>query len=279
VLLSFFVAIFVCVDEPGMSMYGWAAVLIVGLLTFSLIRRHLPQPKSRSNEATPLRTLRGHPELLFAYHALSESLCRLAGQSDEILLDTASIRLSSIQEELRLLAEGKVVFTDTEAWRTAYERILRTPGLARYLSVAWLRSEDYWRDAPGRHSMQLNYDLVQLGLRIERTLILNDFFWPPAAMLPAKIIYRWIEEQYKRGIVIRLIRESEIEGEPELLFDFGLYGHRAAGQLELDDNCRTVRFTLDFSPQTVRLFEERWRRLRLFAVSFRELLDQRIRGG
>jgi len=37
----------------------------------------------------------------------------------------------------------------------------------RYFSVAWLRNEDYWRDSPGCRSMQLNYDLIQLGLRIE----------------------------------------------------------------------------------------------------------------
>ena len=35
--------------------------------------------------------------------------------------------------------------------------------------------------------------------------------------LPAKVICQWIEEQYKRGIVIRLIRESQIVDEPELL--------------------------------------------------------------
>ena len=83
-------------------------------------------------------------------------------------------------------------------------------GLTRYLSVAWLRDEDYWRDAPGRHSIQLNYELLQRGLRIGRTLILNDFYWPPAASLPAKSICAWIEEQHKRGIAMRLVRDAGI---------------------------------------------------------------------
>jgi hypothetical protein len=209
---------------------------------------------------------------------LTDSLCQLADQNDEILRDAAAIRLAAFQEDLRNLAGGRVVFAGTEAWRTAYECVLRTPGLRRYLSVAWLRNEDYWRDAPGRHSMQLNYDLIQLGVCIERTLILNDFFWPASATLPAKVICQWIEEQYKRGIVIRLVRESEIENEPELLCDFGIYGHRATGQLELDEQCRGERFTLDFTSQGMNLFEERWRRLLLFAVSFRELLNRKARG-
>jgi len=254
-----------------------ATLLTVLLFSITLMRRNAARACSRTEKPTPLHTLRPHPELLCAHHALTHSLCQLAGQNDEILRDCASVRLAAIQEELRNLAEGKVVFIGTEAWRTAYERILRTPGLGRYFSVAWLRSEDYWRDAPGRHSMQLNYDLIQLGVRIERTLILNDFFWPPAAALPAKVICQWIEDQYKRGIVIRLVRESEIEAEPELLRDFGIYGHRATGQLELDEQCRTERFTLDFTPNGLELFEERWRRLLLFAVSFRNVLDRTAR--
>ena len=149
------------------------------------------------------------------------------------------------------------------------------PAWRNILSVAWLRSEDYWRDAPGRHSMQLNYDLVQLGARIERTLILNDFFWPQAALLPAKTICQWIDEQSKRGITVRLVRESEIEDEPELLCDFGIYGQRATGRLELDEG-RTVRFTLDFSQQSLQLYEDRWRKLLLFATPYRELLDRRV---
>jgi len=253
------------------------AALLAALLSVTLMRYLRARPAKPTDEPTPARTLRAHPDLLCAHNSLSHSLCQLAGQGDEILRDCAAVRLAAIEDELRTLAEGRVVFTGTEAWRTAYERILRSPGLGRYFSVAWLRSEDYWRDAPGRHSMQLNYDLIQLGVRIERTLILNDFFWPPGATLPAKVICQWIEEQYKRGIVIRMIRESQIADEPELLADFGLYGHRATGQLDLDETCRTVRFTLDFTPGAVSLAEERWRRLLLFAVSFREVLDRRAR--
>ena len=33
--------------------------------------------------------------------------------------------------------------------------------------------------------MQLNYELLQQGVRIERILILCDFFWLVAALLPS----------------------------------------------------------------------------------------------
>ena len=262
------------------SKLGWEVSLLVVLLLAlgGLARFRQRNSRETSDDPAPARRLQRHPELLVAYHSVTDSLAAMASHSDEILRDAMIVKLATIQEELRTLAAGKLVYSSTEAWRTVYERILRTPGLGRYYSVAWLRNEDYWRDAPGRHSMQLNYDLIQLGLRIERTLILNDFFWPEAAALPAKVICQWIEQQYKRGIVIRLVRESQIAEEFELLRDFGIYGDRATGLLDLDDQCRTVQFTLDFDPQSVRLFEERWHRLLLFAVSFRELLARKAQG-
>jgi hypothetical protein len=251
--------------------------LLLGLAVAQVARQCGPANLD-SAELPPSPRLARHPELLMAHHSITNSLGELAGQSDEILREASVLKLAAVQEEIRTLASGKLIFAATEAWRTTYERILRTPGLGSYFSVAWLRSEDYWRDAPGKHSIQLNYDLIQLGVRIERTLILNDFFWPPAALLPADVIYRWIEEQYKQGIVMRLVRESEISEEPALLCDFGIYGRRATGVLELDDQCRTVQFTFDFDNRSVQLFEQRWHRLLLFAVSFRDLLDRKVGG-
>ena len=253
---------------------GLGLGLLVAVLVARDGRRQSDQGRSLVEPCAPA-ALVSHPDLLAAHHSLAHSLGELAGQSDEILREATILKLTAIQDEVRTLAAGKVVFADTEAWRTVYERILRTPGLDRYFSVAWLRNEDYWRDAPGRRGMRLNYDLVQLGVRIERTFILNDFFWPPAAVLPAKVICRWIEDQHKRGIVVRLVRESQIEDEPGLLSDFGIYGDRAAGQLGLDDQCRTIQFTFDFNPHAVQRFEEQWRRLLLFSVSFRDLLDRK----
>ena len=123
--------------------------------------------------------------------------------------------------------------------------------------------------------MQTNFDLLQEGGRIERILILNDFFWPVAALLPTSDICRWIDEQFDRGIWIGLIRESDIDAEADLLCDFGIYGSRATGTLELDTECRTTRFTFDFSPDGIRLAEDRWKRLLLYMISYAELLGNK----
>ena len=208
------------------------------------------------------------------HESLARGLRHVAQREDRLFRLIALRRLNSLVQDVQTMADGRIVYFDIEAWQTAYERILRSPGLTRYWSVAWLRNEDYWRDAPGEHSMQLNYDLIQLGVRIERILILNDFFWPPAAVLPAKSICKWIDQQFRRGIVVWLIRESQVDATPELLCDFGIYGNRAGGLLELDEQCRTIRFTLDFSPEGLGTLEDRWDRLMLFAVSYRKLLDR-----
>ena len=223
--------------------------------------------------STPFTACTEWPELEIAHRSLDESFRRLSGQTDSILLEAAVVRLAAVQEEVRSLAEGKVVFTATEGWRTVYEELLRAPGLECYRSVAWIRNEDYWRDAPGRRSMQMNFQAIQDGVRIERILILNDFFWPAAARQPTADVCRWIDEQYDRGTWIGLVRESDLDAESDLLCDIGIYGSRATGTLELDSQCRTTRFTFDFSPDGIRLAEDRWKRLALYAVSYANVLS------
>jgi hypothetical protein len=252
-------------------------VVVLGILVYAQFGCERPSHEMASAAASPMGICQGTssndlPKLI------STSVATVLACSDAVFQNLAQLRLASISSEIQLMAAGQLVFTGSESWRTAYERILRTPGLNRYFSVAWLRTEDYWRDAPGRRSIQLNYDLVELGLPIERIVILNDFFWAPAALLPAKSVCRWLEDQHKHGINLRLVRESEIEDETGLLGDFGVYGDRAVGSLDMDDQCRSLRFTLDFNSQSVQLAEERWRRLELFAVSFREVLDRGAQG-
>ena len=193
---------------------GAIAAACLGMLTQLTLKAKAQCPPAPGGRDQPLGKVptRTGGELLADQNCLAMGLRRIAQQHDALFQELASLSLGAITENVRTLADGKIVFHDTESWRTAYERVLRSPGLKRYLSVAWLRSEDYWRDSPGRRSMQLDYDLIQLGLRIERTLVLSDFFWPPAALLPAKIICQWIEEQYKRGIVIRLVPQITIDG-------------------------------------------------------------------
>ena len=77
------------------------------------------------------------------------------------------------------MASGQLVFIGSESWRTAYERVLRTPGLSRYLSVAGYAQRTTGATHQGRRSIRINYDLAELGLQIQRIVILNDFFWAP----------------------------------------------------------------------------------------------------
>jgi hypothetical protein len=213
------------------------------------------------------------PELGVAQKELSTALQRLAQQTDPILLESAVGRLVAIRKEVDNLANGRIVFVATEAWRIVYDQILRSPGIDNYRSVAWIRNEDYWQDLPGQQSIQTNFDLARHGTSIERILILCDFFWPSAAALPAADIRRWIDDQHRRGITIRLVRESDIAAEADLLCDIGIYGSRATGTLDLDMQCRTTRFTFDFSPEGIRLAEDKWRRLVLYTVAYSELLQ------
>ena len=115
---------------------------------------------------------------------------------------------------------------------------------------------------------------MRRGVLIERILILNDELWPSENELPTDDIRPWVESQHNHGLRISLIRESELAGETDLVVDMGLYGTRAVGYQDLDERCRTIRFTLNFNSNHISLARNQWQRLRLFAKPYRELLDQ-----
>ena len=119
--------------------------------------------------------------------------------------------------------------------------------------MAWVKTADYWQDRPGQQSIRLNYDLLDRGVGIERIVILGWNLWLPEIHLPGNSIRRWLEEQHYRGISLALVRESDLVNEPDLLRDFGIYGTRATGEQELDEQSRTVRFELRFDEPGIRL--------------------------
>lgn len=289
---------------PALGVYRFLNIALVGVLTTLLVILHgsLPaqvavvgvclsiiaaslvtlvhQHASHENRILstltflhPPLALAGSAELFDYYTDLSRGLVTLAEKTDPLLREFAVIKLASLTEQVTSLAEGEIIFTSTESWRTAYERLLQSYGLGEYLSVAWVKSADYWHDAPGRQSLRLNYEVAARGLRIERFIILRDSLWPPGERLPAPDVLAWIEEQHQHGVLISLARESALLAEPDLLCDFGIYGARAVGIHELDEQSRTLRFVLHFSRQQLNLAHARWSRLALYGDWYSVLLD------
>lgn len=209
------------------------------------------------------------------YTRMSEALQGISAHRDPILRDLALHRTEQAASELTAVAGGRIVFVGTETWRVAYERLLRSPGLHLYRSVAVIKTERYWQDEPGRQSLAVNCDLMDEGqLNIERIAILADHLWPMDARFPVEPIRTWVEEQHKHGIEIKLVRQSLVTKEPQLIVDLGIYGNRAVGVQELDEQGRTVRFTLAFDFEKVLAAEQRWERLEVYATSYRDLLDR-----
>jgi hypothetical protein len=197
----------------------------------------------------------------------------LGGHVEPILRQSALLKLMSIAEQIDDLAAGRVTFALTEAWRSVYEQLLSAPSLGTYRSVAWLQQPGYWQDAPGRQSMEANFAAAHRGVLVERVAILRDALWPPGEPLPREPVRSWLRDQHDHGLWIALVRESDLFREPDLCVDMGIYGDRAVGVQELDDQARTLRFVLDFTPESVRLAEERWRHLGVYAVPLGDLLD------
>lgn len=213
-------------------------------------------------------------ELFQQYQEISRGLTSVAKMNNPVLRRIALLKFASMSEQITGLASGRIVFALTESWRTVYEQLLMSPDIQHYRSVAWVRTPKYWQDEPGRQSMRANFETVRRGVLVERIIVLRDELWPRSQQFPTEEILPWIEEQHNHGLWIALARESELAREPDLLGDIGIYGDRAVGIQELDEHCRTLRFTLDLDPQTVQLADARWQRLLLYARSFRNILDQ-----
>ncbi len=222
--------------------------------------------------AVPLALSRD-PDVYAHYLAICNGLTALATRIDPILREVAGLKLGSVAAEVEQLSAGRLVYAGTGAWRTVYERLLESPELKTYQSVAWVRGRDYWQDPPGRRSMLANFEAAHRGVLVERIIILADRLWPDGQRFPSGEVLTWIRDQHDHGLWVTLVRESAVEGEPDLLCDFGIYGERAVGVQELDERCRTLRFELTFDPRQVRLFGDRWQRLSIFTTSFRSLLD------
>jgi hypothetical protein len=116
-------------------------------------------------------------------------------------------------------------------------------------------------------------------LNTERIAILPDHLWPAGERFPVEPLREWIDEQYTHGIWVKLVRQSILAGELDLLVDLGIYGTRALGRQELDDHGRTVRFTLSFDFAEILAAEQRWERLSVYSTSYQKLLDPSGRSG
>ncbi len=256
-------------------------VSILGGLFLAYMGQESERERRRAEQLERLTvplTLAPEHDLFEQYLAVCQALTELASQDDPILKEFAGLKLASLAEQVRGLAGGVVEFSATETWRTVYEKLLKSADLREYRSVAWVRAKGYWQDQPGRQSMAANFEAAHRGVLIERVVILRDDLWPKSDVLPTDDIRPWIEEQHNHGLWIALVRESDLESEPGVLADVGLYGNRAVGIQDLDERARTVRFTLSFDRQAVRLARDRWDRLYLFATPYRTLLD-RSEGG
>ena len=209
------------------------------------------------------------------YEKIVRGIAETLRINDPLFYNLALNQLSILGETTDLLSRGKIEFRETEAWRTTYEELLKAPDITHYYSVALVENDSYWQDEPGKASIDLNYRLQdEKGLNIERTAIVAESIWPREAKLPRSPILEWIEEQHNHGIWMELVRQSSLSNEPDVVKDIGIYGERAVGTQKLDKQSRTTNYVLSFDPDDILFAKQCWERLRLYSVSFRELLDR-----
>lgn len=269
-------AIYQAAGVGGLTLYvAVLSSLVLGLLTWraSSWRQHF----TSSDHPLDLPFSIAHDEDIFEqYQEIAQALKEVSQIPDPVFREAALQKIVAVTGSLQQVATGTLVFEGTESWRIIYEALLRSRHVFLYRSVAWAKSDQYWQDEPGRQSTQINLKLVdEQTLNIERIVILDDSLWPIGQRLPAELMLRWIDVHHRHGIWIKLVRESTIANEPDLLGDFGIYSSHAVGEQILNENCRTIRFYLRFNLDAVEEAEKRWKRLGIFATAYRDLLDSR----
>ena len=262
---------------PTNLLAAYFAILLSLLITIGLSTLY----SLRVNESQPrilkaLLDLSRDQEIATMHTALVEALERVANQKDPIFRSLAHQRLQSIIEQSTTMGAATIEFPSTESWRVVYEELLRSPGLHLYRSVSYIETPHYWQDGPGQQSTRLNLELQDARVvSIERIAIIADHLWPEESLFPMEPIHSWLDEQHRHGIWLRLLRESDVGTESDLLNDFGIYGNRAVGMQLADPAGRTIRFVLSFDFEKLRQAEAQWSRLAVYSISYTELLDQK----
>lgn len=259
---------------PGLiAVVGCLVSVLVGLFVSAHARLAVRVVLPRDLE-TPL-LLASDGVFYGQYQRLAALLVKTSRQTDPIYRALAADQVDTLIASLTTIAAGTLVFEGTETWRLAYEQLLRSPGLYLYRSVAWIKAAGYWQDEPGRKSMQVNFELHESEqLSIERIAIIADEFWPLAETWPVEPVRCWLQEQNARGLWLKIVRESSLGTEPDLLADVGIYGTRALGRQEVGEDGRTLRFTLTFDYAKLLEAESRWNRLAVYAESYSVHLDR-----
>lgn len=177
--------------------FGWLFLSVAGLsalvgivlsILVGMVIAHGRQGGTATDKTSVLEAsleLAGDREVFDRSRLLSESLLRISRQQDSIFRQIALEHLDELVRRAGQIADGTFVFEGTETWRIVYERLLRSPGLHLYRSVAWVKNANYWQDEPSRKSMAVNFELHDSErLNIERIAIIADELWPVGEVCP-----------------------------------------------------------------------------------------------
>ena len=174
-------------------------------------------------------------DLFRLYQEISRSLTALAKRPDPVLRRIALAKIASVAEQIDGLANGKIVFALTKAWRTVYEELLTSPDIWKYRSLAWVRTPRYWQDEPGKRSMRVNSRRCSAASSWNASFFCATSCGRANSPCQRRISCSGSRSSINHGVWISLGRESDLGREADLLVDMGIYGDRAVGVQELDE--------------------------------------------
>lgn len=206
----------------------------------------------------------GERDVKAFYENTIEPLCSTFHNKDEEFRKLADNVLNDFYMKLCELGQGKCTFL-ADSWRVPYEEILKQEDVTFYQSIAWVKSERYWSDGPGRRGTDLNLTLAKQGKAIERIFILRP------SIFNNDTIKQWIKKQNDGGIRVWLVKEERLPPVEDLRHDLGIYGTRATGYQYMNDNCDAERYEMYFNDVQMGKALRTFRGLKIYAMDDSEV--------
>ncbi|WP_157469239.1 hypothetical protein [Gemmata sp. SH-PL17] len=208
------------------------------------------------------------------YRILHEALAGITEQPAGEQRDTLTQKLIALGVQFRRVASGTASFTGPASWYVAHDAVLTVPGLKEYLAVIWVRAPADIHNPVIQEGLRATYAAVRRGVLVERVLVVSDSLWPADRILPTDDIRPWIEDQHNHGLRVILLRERDLLNDTGRAVDTCVFDDWGVGTRNLDDRDQTLRVTLDFAPDAIRIARERLDRLSQIGIPYGELLER-----
>ncbi len=165
-------------------------------------------------------------------NSIVESFSLLSnGRHQDLFINEGKRSLTNCRDSLKNLADGTFLIDEERRMRILIELLENAKPNEQVFATSYVNLSDWWKKELGRKYLQANYAAVERQVQIERVFIIRDE--------EKDDVYKFIDEQRKNGIKIRVVKECTIK--PHLKENFFLLQNSILSYSEYSRDGQLVR--------------------------------------